>query len=92
MMNRSYALALIIAGLVGTACQNTKPAPTATDPGSPSDTSAAAQDQAAHTGHPGLQENAKSQEYTCPMHPEIRQSGPGTCPQCKMDLVPTNQK
>lgn len=26
--------------------------------------------------------------YTCPMHPQIVQSGPGTCPICKMDLVP----
>jgi Cu+-exporting ATPase len=25
-------------------------------------------------------------EYTCPMHPEIKQSGPGTCPQCGMAL------
>ncbi|TXT27543.1 MAG: Cu2+-exporting ATPase [Rhodocyclaceae bacterium] len=27
-------------------------------------------------------------EYTCPMHPEIRQSGPGTCPKCGMALEP----
>jgi Cu(I)/Ag(I) efflux system membrane fusion protein/cobalt-zinc-cadmium efflux system membrane fusion protein len=26
--------------------------------------------------------------YTCPMHPEVVQSEPGTCPICKMDLVP----
>ena len=26
--------------------------------------------------------------YTCPMHPEIRQSGPGTCPKCGMALEP----
>lgn len=26
--------------------------------------------------------------YTCPMHPEVVQEGPGTCPICKMDLVP----
>lgn len=26
--------------------------------------------------------------YTCPMHPEIRQNTPGTCPKCGMDLVP----
>lgn len=26
--------------------------------------------------------------YTCPMHPEIRQNGPGECPICGMDLVP----
>ncbi|MHA6790273.1 copper-transporting P-type ATPase [Pseudomonas bijieensis] len=25
-------------------------------------------------------------EYTCPMHPEIRQPGPGTCPKCGMTL------
>ena len=26
--------------------------------------------------------------YVCPMHPEIRQSGPGTCPICGMALEP----
>lgn len=26
--------------------------------------------------------------YTCPMHPDVIQEGPGTCPKCKMDLVP----
>ncbi len=26
--------------------------------------------------------------YTCPMHPQIVQDGPGTCPICFMDLVP----
>lgn len=26
--------------------------------------------------------------YTCPMHPEIRQSGPGNCPICGMALEP----
>jgi Cu(I)/Ag(I) efflux system membrane fusion protein len=25
--------------------------------------------------------------YTCPMHPSVRQSGPGPCPICGMDLV-----
>lgn len=28
-------------------------------------------------------------EYTCPMHPEIRQMGPGACPKCGMALEPT---
>ena len=27
-------------------------------------------------------------EYTCPMHPEIRRSGPGSCPICGMALEP----
>ena len=26
--------------------------------------------------------------YTCPMHPEIRQEGPGSCPICGMALEP----
>lgn len=29
----------------------------------------------------------QSSVYTCPMHPEIRQDHPGTCPICNMDLV-----
>lgn len=28
-------------------------------------------------------------EYTCPMHPEIKQIGPGICPICGMALEPT---
>ncbi|HEX4595650.1 MAG TPA: heavy metal translocating P-type ATPase [Bryobacteraceae bacterium] len=27
-------------------------------------------------------------EYTCPMHPEVRQIGPGACPKCGMALEP----
>ncbi|MDP3266706.1 MAG: copper-translocating P-type ATPase [Sulfuricurvum sp.] len=26
--------------------------------------------------------------YTCPMHPEVQQKGPGDCPKCGMDLEP----
>src|SRR5882724_3157615 len=26
--------------------------------------------------------------YTCPMHPEIHQEGPGACPKCGMTLEP----
>ena len=28
------------------------------------------------------------QEHTCPMHPDVRQKGPGPCPQCGMALEP----
>ena len=28
-------------------------------------------------------------EYTCPMHPEVRRIGPGTCPKCGMALEPS---
>lgn len=31
---------------------------------------------------------AGQQTYTCPMHPQIIQHKPGTCPICGMDLVP----
>jgi Cu+-exporting ATPase len=37
------------------------------------------------------QDNAPAPEgtiYTCPMHPEIRQPGPGSCPICGMALEP----
>ena len=37
------------------------------------------------------QEGASAPEgaiYTCPMHPEIRQTGPGSCPICGMALEP----
>ena len=30
----------------------------------------------------------KGAQYTCPMHPEILQDGPGSCPKCGMALVP----
>jgi len=39
------------------------------------------------TGKKGGAE-AKAQTYTCPMHPQIVQNQPGTCPICAMDLVP----
>jgi Cu+-exporting ATPase len=31
---------------------------------------------------------AEAAEYTCPMHPEVRQRGPGACPICGMALEP----
>lgn len=42
-----------------------------------------------HYLHPRQEEEApEGTEYTCPMHPEIRQIGPGTCPKCGMALEP----
>jgi len=32
-----------------------------------------------------------SDEYTCSMHPQIRQPNPGKCPICAMDLIPAGQ-
>jgi len=43
--------------------------------------------------HPGakpeqMQAAPAASEYTCPMHPEVRQPGPGACPKCGMALEP----
>ena len=46
--------------------------------------------------HHGHQSSAPTEDaavapgtiYTCPMHPEVRQVGPGTCPKCGMALEP----
>lgn len=32
-----------------------------------------------------------SQQYTCPMHPEVIKDAPGKCPKCGMDLVPVRK-
>ena len=39
-------------------------------------------------GEPPAPGAGEAVEYTCPMHPEIRQDGPGTCPICGMALEP----
>ncbi len=36
----------------------------------------------------GMAEGGQGVEYTCPMHPEIRQMGQGACPICGMALEP----
>ncbi|MFT5824240.1 MAG: Cu(I)/Ag(I) efflux system membrane fusion protein [Crocinitomix sp.] len=33
-------------------------------------------------------DTAKEQIWTCSMHPQIHQNGPGKCPLCGMDLIP----
>nr|WP_148289625.1 efflux RND transporter periplasmic adaptor subunit [Fibrella aestuarina] len=38
----------------------------------------------AHEGH---NHTSEAETYTCPMHPQIVQKEPGTCPICGMDLV-----
>ncbi|MCO4770648.1 MAG: efflux RND transporter periplasmic adaptor subunit [Deltaproteobacteria bacterium] len=38
--------------------------------------------------HAGHDHGAEDAMHTCPMHPEIEQMGPGSCPICGMDLVP----
>ena len=38
-------------------------------------------------GHEGHGHTSTEETYTCPMHPQIVQKEPGTCPICGMDLV-----
>ncbi|MEJ8804084.1 efflux RND transporter periplasmic adaptor subunit [Pontibacter sp. H249] len=45
---------------------------------------ACSHEEAAHT-------EGEATTYTCPMHPQIVQNEPGTCPICFMDLVPVSQ-
>ena len=37
---------------------------------------------------PAASSKEQGATYTCPMHPEVQQSGPGECPKCGMKLVP----
>ncbi len=41
-----------------------------------------------HKAHNGMSVPQNFQPYTCPMHPQIIQDGPGKCPLCGMTLVP----
>ena len=42
----------------------------------------------AATTHPAIAQAPEGVEYTCPMHPEVLQIGPGACPKCGMALEP----
>src|SRR5689334_1987162 len=42
----------------------------------------------AHAAHAPVGADAEAVIYTCPMHPQIRQKGPGHCPICGMALEP----
>jgi Cu+-exporting ATPase len=45
-------------------------------------------EHAAHKTQASREEPPEGAIYTCPMHPEIRQMGPGNCPICGMALEP----
>ena len=51
--------------------------------------SAAAAADAGHEGHAHEPaDGADGELYTCSMHPQVIQEGPGSCPICSMDLTP----
>ncbi|HTN39920.1 MAG TPA: heavy metal-binding domain-containing protein, partial [Asticcacaulis sp.] len=41
-----------------------------------------------HVGQPPVPKAGGAVIYTCPMHPQVRQEGPGSCPICGMALEP----
>ncbi len=49
----------------------------------------ACQDGATADKH--VEKAEKGKKYTCPMHPQVVNDGPGTCPVCAMDLVPVSK-
>ncbi len=63
-------------------------------------TSAAKDNNSAHAERPApasaqphaakADQIAAGTRYTCPMHPEVRQIGPGVCPKCGMALEPVD--
>ena len=40
--------------------------------------------------HEGHEQEAEVQEWTCSMHPQIREDEPGDCPICGMELIPAS--
>ncbi|AKT50718.1 haloacid dehalogenase [Arsenicicoccus sp. oral taxon 190] len=44
----------------------------------------------AQPDHENPRDESTASEWTCPMHPEIRRSGPGACPICGMALEPVD--
>ncbi len=40
---------------------------------------------------PGAHGEGEVAHYTCPMHPSVKQHGPGACPICGMDLTPVTR-
>jgi Cu+-exporting ATPase len=63
------------------------------DPSEHSDHAHHAHDHSHHAHMPAapkapLAGDPSAVEYTCPMHPEVRQMGPGNCPLCGMALEP----
>ncbi|HEX7125708.1 MAG TPA: YHS domain-containing protein, partial [Thermodesulfobacteriota bacterium] len=59
-----------------------------TDPRRFADGTPGAREGAHEATPPAGGREAGGAEYTCPMHPEVRQVGPGSCPRCGMALEP----
>jgi Cu(I)/Ag(I) efflux system membrane fusion protein len=73
-------LVLILASVIGLACSREQAADRqeAVTPG----------ETQAKTGGEAIHGEELTQQWTCPMHPEVISDMPGQCPDCNMDLVP----
>lgn len=54
--------------------------------GGTSDAESVSNEGRSHAGH--AHEEGIAEIWTCAMHPQIREDGPGQCPICGMDLIP----
>jgi Cu+-exporting ATPase len=59
-----------------------------TNPETYLDVTAGSEPHTPHEPDDAMGELTEAAEWTCPMHPEIRQPGPGSCPICGMALEP----
>ena len=83
--------AILVSFLLVVAGCGTKTATPVPDPTQPAATTPPAV-PAPQPAAPAAQPAAPAvQEYTCPMHPEVRATQPGKCPKCGMDLVPVTK-
>lgn len=57
------------------------------DESGPEPAAATAKPGAGHEGHSMPTPNSAEAVYSCPMHPEVKQASPGSCPKCGMTLV-----
>jgi Cu(I)/Ag(I) efflux system membrane fusion protein len=57
-----------------------------------SGSSESGEQQAAAQEAQELAQNGADVIWTCSMHPQVRQNGPGKCPICGMDLIPVAQE
>ncbi|XAZ81911.1 efflux RND transporter periplasmic adaptor subunit (plasmid) [Fibrella sp. ES10-3-2-2] len=85
-MNATCQTLLLGVGLLLTACRSG-----GSDSRSTDSTQVAAHSEHDGHDHAGRKEGSQT-TYTCPMHPQIVQDGPGSCPICGMDLVPVSKK
>jgi hypothetical protein len=85
VMSRTHVAVAVTSALLA-AC-SPAPMPISTSSRDPSSPTAP---EGAHPPHvePHAQGDAGAETYVCPMHPEVTSTTPGTCPKCKMKLVP----